>query len=110
MLSNDNMLFEKVVNTDIQNKGFIFLDVLFKKNGWHIVKNEMNHISYTKLGQETDVFTIKIEDKYIKVSVPIRDSKYQFTTSFTDYFQASEYLENRFLDFINEIKMRDYDL
>lgn len=110
MLSNDNMLFEKVDNTDIQNKGFIFLNDLFKKNGWHIVKNEMDNISYTKLGQETDVFTIKIENKSIKVTVPIKNSNYQFTTSFTDYFQASEYLENRFLDFNNEIKMRDYDL
>ena len=110
MICNDNMLFEKVDSTDIQNKGFLLLDTTFKQNGWHIVKNEMNHISYSKFGQETDVFSIQIEKKYINVSIPIKNSNYQFTTSFTDYFQASEYLENRFLDFINKIKIRDYDL
>jgi hypothetical protein len=101
------MLFEKVDTADIQNKGFILLDSLFKQNGWHIVKNEMNHISYSKLGQETDIFSIKIEKKYINVSIPIKNSNYQFTTTFTDYFQASEYLENRFLDFIHETKMKE---
>ena len=109
-MCNDNMLFEKVDSSDIQNKGFIFLDTTFKKNGWHIVKNEMDYISYSKLGQETDVFSIKIEKNCINVSIPIKNSNYQFTTSFDHYYQASEYLENRFLDFINEIKIRDYDL
>jgi len=104
MVANDNMLLNKdsILNTEIKNKGFYILDTMFKDNGWHIIKNEMNWICYTKIGHETELFDIKIEPKIIKVSIPIKNSPYQFVTSFTDYFQASEYIEARFFDFIEK--------
>jgi hypothetical protein len=102
MSYNDNMLSNHDVNsnTDIQNKGFLILDKMFRDNGWSMIKNEMDWICYTKFGYETDLFDIKIKQKSIQVSIPIQNSPYQFVTSFNDYFQASEYIEERFMDFI----------
>lgn len=104
MSSNSNMLSnnESILNTEIKNKGFALLDQMFKENSWHLVKNEMNYICYTKLGHETDIFEIKIDAKNIHIGIPIKNSPFQFNTSFKDYFQASEYVEGRFFDFIRE--------
>ena len=102
MSSNSNMLSnnESILNTEIKNKGFALLDQMFKENGWHLVKNEMNHICYTRFGHETDIFEISIETKNIHIGIPIKNSPFQYKTSFKDYFLASEYVEARFLDFI----------
>ena len=36
------------VDTKIINKGFLILDELFQKHGWHLIKNEMNWtLTYT---------------------------------------------------------------
>ena len=86
--------------SDLQNKGFEIIDQLFKENGWDLVKNEMNRICYTKFGHETDVFDIQIDAKNIHVSVPLKNSPYNFVTSFTNYFSASEYIENNFTNFL----------
>ena len=66
MNTNGNML-STFINNEIQNKGFIILDSLFKENGWHMSKNEMNLIEYTKQGEETDFFQIKLNQKNIVV-------------------------------------------
>lgn len=97
---NDNMLSEQYQNIEINNKGFLLLDSVFKNNGWHIVKNDMNWISYTKFGDETSFFDIKITPDKIIVSVPLKNSIYQYTTSFKSYYQASEYIEYQFFEFI----------
>jgi hypothetical protein len=104
MNSNDNMLTNKqsILNNEIKNKGFAFLDNMFKEQGWYMIKNEPNWICYTKFGNELDVFDIKIGEKNINVSIPIKNSQFQYITSFKDYFQASEYIEGRFIDFIKK--------
>ena len=104
MSSNANMLSSQysILNTEIKNKGFALLDQMFKEHSWHMVKNEMNWMCYTKFGHETDLFDIKIDQKNIHVSVPVKNSPFQFVTTFKDYFQASEYIESRFFDFISE--------
>jgi len=101
MSSNDNMLYEQytIFNTEIKNKGFLILDEMFKSNGWHMTKNEMNNITYTKAGHETEFFDIKIDAYKVYVSIPIKNSIFQYSTSFKDYFTASEYVEQRFKDF-----------
>lgn len=103
MTSSTNMLScDSILNTELKNKGFSILDTVFKQHGWHLVKNEMNWICYTKFGQETDIFDIKIDQKMVHVSIPIKNSRFQYSTSFKDYFQASEYVEARLLDFIDK--------
>jgi hypothetical protein len=104
MNTNSNTLsnVNSILNSDIKNKGFAFLDSIFKQYGWHLVKNENNWICYTKAGNETDIFDIKITEKAINVSVPVKNSPFQYITTFKDYFSASEYIESRFYDFINK--------
>ena len=99
MSSNDNMLTTVTPTSEIKNKGFMLLDSLFKENGWHMTKNEMNLIEYTKFGYESDFFQIKLDQKNVYVSVPIKNSPYQYKTSFNNYFDASEYVEKRFKDY-----------
>lgn len=98
-MSSNNSLQSDNLYEIIQNKGFIILDKIFLENGWYLCENKMNKLCYTKLGYETDIFDIQIFEKEIQISIPIRNSPYQYVTYFTDYFQASEYLEARFKDF-----------
>ena len=99
MDSHVNML-SQTINNDVINKGFTILDGVFKEKGWHMIKNEMNHVCYTKFGNETDIFNINIDNRSIHVSIPIKNSPFQFVTSFKDYFSATEYIESRLMDFI----------
>jgi hypothetical protein len=101
MSSTPNIISESILNTEVKNKGFVILDSIFKENGWILCKNEMNWICYTKFGFETDVFEIRIDDKTIQVGIPVKNSPFKYITKFNNYFLASEYIEDRFKDFIN---------
>ena len=74
-MSFNNMLSNKdsLLNTEIKNKGFFLLDEMFKTNGWHMTKNEMNWICYTKTGNETEFFDIKLDQKKVYVNIPIKN-------------------------------------
>lgn len=101
MNTNDNMLSNNyVLNSEIKNKGFVLLDATFKEFGWNLTKNEVNWISYSKSDDETTYFDIKITTDKIVVSIPIKNSRYQYITSFKGYFEASEYIEKRLFDYI----------
>ena len=89
-----------VIASPILNKGFMFLEEMFKEHGWHIMKNQMNWICFSKVGDETTYFEIKIDLHTIHVSIPVKNTPFQYNTSFTDYVNASEYIEQRFRDFI----------
>lgn len=102
MNTNDNMLSnDHVFNTQIKNKGFAILDGTFKQHGWHLIKNELNWICYSKFSDETSYFDIKILQDKIVVCVPIKNSSYQYVTNFKGYYEASEYIEQRLNDYIN---------
>jgi len=103
MNTNDNMLSnDPVLNSTIVNKGFAILHETFKERGWHLIKNEVNWISYSKVSDESSYFDIKILADKIVVSVPIKNSSYQYVTSFKGYYEASEYLEQRLFDYMGE--------
>jgi len=85
---------------DIKNIGFKFIHELFISNGWCIRDNETDHISYYKPGYEADIFDISINKNEISVCIPIKNSPYLYRTFFTDYYHASEYVEERFYEFI----------
>ena len=101
MNTNDNMLSNNYIKeSELVNKGFVIVDALFKQNGWHVVKNENNWISYTKFGDESSLFDFKILPDKIIVSTPIKNSPYQYVTTFKNYYEASEYIEQRLYDYI----------
>jgi len=89
-------------NSTVKNKGFLLLDKIFVDNGWSLIKNEFNHICYAKIGYETNIFDIRIFNNCIRVSIPVKNSPYQYVTAFNGYFHASEYIEARFYDFIGK--------
>jgi hypothetical protein len=95
-----NLAQDTMMNAEILNKGFILLDNMFKENGWHLTKNEMDFINYTKAGDETAYFEIQLNKKEVFVCVPLKNSSYQYFTSFKSYFEASEYIEKMFNVFI----------
>ena len=97
---NDNTLSsEMIIQSDIKNKGFAILDATFKENYWHLAKNEMNWINYSKTGDETSYFDIKISPDKIIVSVPLKNSIFQYVTTFKSYYDASEYIEQKIVDY-----------
>ena len=76
------------------------LDVTFKKHGWKIIKNTVNNISYTKIGYETDCFDIRVLNNNIMVSIPIKNLPYHYVTTFNNYNEATDYIQQRFYDYI----------
>lgn len=96
-----NLSQETQPSTEICNKGFIILDNMFKENDWHLTDNEMNFIRYTKFGNETTYFEIQLNKSEVHVCIPLKNSSYQYFTSFKSYFEASEYIEKMFNEFIS---------
>ena len=84
----------------ITNNGFLLIDAFFTKHNWHKTKNETNLVSYTRLGDETTVFDISVDKTTICVSVPLKNSPYQYLAYFNDYFTVATYVQRRFFDFI----------
>lgn len=102
MFKNDSMLTNNLNNQpELKNKGFMIINDLFKINGWTLCKNELNWISYIKFGDESTSFDIKITPDKVIVSIPIKNSSYQYVTTFKNYCDASEYIEKRFYDYNN---------
>ena len=85
--------------SELLNRGFVIVDSIFRRNGWYLTKNEKNWISYTKFGDETSYIDIKFLGDTILVSIPIKNSPYQYSTTFNNYSDASEYIEKRFYDY-----------
>jgi hypothetical protein len=101
MNTHDNTLTINDINLTIKNKGFLLLDILFKEKGWTLSKNELNWIEYKRQDfGDLDSFEIKIDKYKVNVSVPIKNTPYQYKTSFDNYYNAIEYVEKRFKDFI----------
>jgi len=87
-------------SASIKNKGFALLDETFRRHGWYLQQNEMNWIRYGVAGDETSYFDIRITSDRITVSVPVKRTMYQYVVTFKEYFDASEYVEQRFFDYI----------
>jgi len=96
MLSREQYM----TNNPIKNRGFADLDAVFTDNGWHKMRNEFNHIAFAKCGHEGDQFEIVLDKTSVNVIVPLKNSSFAYTTSFNNYFEASEYVEYRFKEFI----------
>ena len=88
------MVSEVVSDIDID------IHTLFTENGWNFLNHNYGY-TYTKFGHETDPFCVRNEGNVIHVIVPIKNSEFQYRTSFRDSLKASEYLKMRFLSFIN---------
>ena len=87
------------------NEELTLLYQLFSNNGWKIndidTNTDSDNITYYKEGNETEFFEISLDNNNIYVSVPLKNSNFQYKTKFTDYYSAIKYIENKFYYFIN---------
>ena len=94
-----NATESRTLSKKLKNKGLVILENQFENYGWILVKNEEDHIIYTKKYNETEYYEIMIEEKKIYVSSPLKNSVYQYRTGFNNYFDAIDYIENKLYDY-----------
>ena len=98
-----------MIETSIIDKYTSTLNNLFKNNGWHTIKNDNGWIIFTKIENETEFFEIKVNKPFVHVSVPLKNSVYQYKTKFNNYLEAYEYIQERFKEFIIPINISIQD-
>ena len=75
------------------------LEEQFLSKHWQLVTNKVDHIVFKKENNNYDYFEIKIDTPHdnnstrIRVSIPLRNSQYQYGTHFNNYFHATEFIE-----------------
>lgn len=84
------------------NSGFNLIHGYFMSYGWLLTKNTHTHIEYTHPLKKMDIYTIKISKTNIMVNVPLKLSNHSYTTYFKGYFDANDYLEMHFLNFVKD--------
>lgn len=95
-----NMLSENIIINI--NDEWKLLDNLFNSNGWNKIANNksVDHITYSKEGNETEFFEIEMDNDTIYVSVPLKNSYFQYKTKFDNYYSAIKYTEEKFHYFV----------
>lgn len=89
------------------NSELSLLNKLFKSNGWQIEHSDelSDDIMYSKPGNETEFFKIELNNNKIYVSVPLKNSNFQYKTKIDNYYSAIKYIESKFNYFINTEKI-----
>ena len=96
------------IETNISiNKGFMILEEKMLEFGYHYVVNKIDHLLFQKKGNDYDFFEIRISNNKLFVSIPIKNSRFQYKTQFTSYFEASEYVEMQLIDFESKENVQD---
>ena len=80
---------------EVMNIGFKQINELFKKYNWKLTVNTFSEIIYTKIisCKKKDEFIINVNEKNIDIFIPIKNKNILFKNEFTNYFDASEYIE-----------------
>uniref|UniRef100_A0A6C0LMX2 Uncharacterized protein n=1 Tax=viral metagenome TaxID=1070528 RepID=A0A6C0LMX2_9ZZZZ len=83
------------------NSKFNYIDDLFKQHNWTRIENTEEFVTYNKEGSETEYFKCNIfNDKIIKVTVPLKNWPFHFTTRFANIDDALCFMESRFAEFL----------
>ena len=87
----DDFLYDNVNNVP---KNEIFTDIhrTFIENGFKLSENSMTDLVYYNPNAAMDEFKISLYNKHIYITIPIKPKNYQYTTRFTNYYSAIEYL------------------
>ena len=109
MYSDLNMLSENDNDNNVINE-FKILTQLFVHHGWknNISNKSLEHIIYTKIGNETEFFEIKLDNNNVYVSVPLKNSEFQYKVKFNNYLSAIKYTEDKF-NYFNEYDTVNYN-
>ena len=81
------------------------LHQLFFSHGWYILNTNhknSNNITYIKSGCDLDFFDICFHENSCKivVTIPIKNITCQYKCTFYNYFDAADYIEKRFYDYV----------
>ena len=89
-----NYILSEIENKNkIINFGFSYINKIFIDNDWNLSKNTYNEIIYSKKNTSHDEFVIKVNEKTIDVYIPLKNKNIIYKTTFSSYFDASEYIE-----------------
>ncbi len=83
---------DKETSHSPKNKMFTDIHQEFLNNGWHLRENTMTKMLYYNPISPMDEFKIRLENKLIYITIPIISGNYEYTTKFTNYFLANEYI------------------
>lgn len=100
---SEHIQTDNCVASKVMNMGFSQVAEKFIQEGWIISVNtateiSFNHPSDPKLAY--DEFRMNVTQDKVNVLIPMPNSKVAYCTWFKDYFSASEYVIQRFTDFL----------
>lgn len=102
MQEHGNMVIpQNATTTKCKNISFACLEETFRQHNWSLQINELDHIVFKSPTSNYDFYEIFVDKNKINVAIPLKNSTYKYKTSFDSYFQASEYIEMQFNDFIS---------
>tara|TARA_B100000902_G_scaffold376723_1_gene408149 strand:+ start:2012 stop:2317 length:306 start_codon:yes stop_codon:yes gene_type:complete len=90
--------------------GFSQVAEHFIKNGWSVGINTQTEISFNHQSDPNlayDEFRLNAAADKVTVLIPMPNSKVAYCTWFKDYFAASEYVIQRFDDFLQAVTKAD---
>ena len=104
MQEHGNMVTpQNTATTKCKNISFVCLEQEFAKHNWSLQINELDHIVFKSPISDYDYYEIYVDKSKINVSIPLKNSTNKYKTSFNSYFQACEYIEMQFNDFISTL-------
>jgi hypothetical protein len=103
-IKDSNIKDSNIKNKSGKCKNIIFaesgLEETFSQHNWFLQTNEPDHIVFNSPTSDYDYFEIFVDAKKIHVTIPLKNSTHKYKTSFNSYFNACEYVETQFHDFI----------
>jgi len=100
VVTGDMLTENRIININNELK---ILHNLFKSNGWQIDTADKisESIIYSKEGNETEFFKIEVNNNNVYVSVPLKNSTFQYKAKFDNYYSAIKYTESKFYYYID---------
>lgn len=98
-------LYDEDISRTPKNKIFHDIHQEFLENGWRLRETTMTNMLYYNPKNLTDVFKIRFENKLIYVTIPITPGNYEYTTKFTSFFLATEYISYHLKNYRNKLSI-----
>jgi hypothetical protein len=83
----------------INNVGFKDISNSFLEKGWIIRTNTPTRLEFQSPISAYDVFEFEVVNDKIYVTIPLKTSRYKYTTRFSDYYSASSFAEMHLSNF-----------
>jgi len=82
------------------NKGFLLAAEAFFEKKWKMIENSEGKITFAHESNLCDEFKLRVSESIIEAVIPMPNSNIAYCTKFQNYFDASEYLIERFNDYL----------